>query len=239
MKFAVIRTIKNQSGTGSRRPSFRNFWSTGMSSSSADHGVRFVLNLTGTDHPTRFPAALPGYIHFFTLVAAERPTPDLRTLCLHDADQDPFEYGRRLRPQTGPGDTRRRDLFHDARSRILSSALRPGGGLPADRPHRRGPLRHRQSTHRRPAGAFLGNVARCRTDQGIRARTGQAGRPSDAFSLRDLLSEESIREIYRLFEMRGLSYGNLSARERFRNSADDLLDDRPGGQQGRLGQGRP
>ncbi len=34
------------------------------------------------------------------------------------------------------------------------------------------------------------------------------------FPLREVLSEESIRDIYRLFEMRGLSYGNLSARER-------------------------
>jgi ribulose-5-phosphate 4-epimerase/fuculose-1-phosphate aldolase len=33
------------------------------------------------------------------------------------------------------------------------------------------------------------------------------------FRLRDVLSERSIRHIYKLFEMRSLSYGNLSARE--------------------------
>ncbi|RPI98476.1 MAG: class II aldolase/adducin family protein [Candidatus Aminicenantes bacterium] len=34
------------------------------------------------------------------------------------------------------------------------------------------------------------------------------------FCLRDVLPERSIRHIYKLFEMRSLSYGNLSARER-------------------------
>jgi len=205
MKFAVIKTDLEPTRDRIAEAIVQKFLEHGHEISAPDNGLQFVLNLTGTDHPTRFRRHSQG-IFIFTLVTAERSTPDLRTLAyttlirtlsnmvlcavpdgeiyfttpeagFYHLPFDPEEVYRRIAPIAGA---------HFAIGNRLTTDL---------------PSRFWQTS---PAVEQIKEYGRALDKLGVLPTP---------FPLRNLLSEESFREIYRLFEMRGLSYGNLSARE--------------------------
>lgn len=185
-----------------------------------ENGARFVLNLTGTDSPRSFRRRAQS-VFVFSLVTLDRPPgspADLRSLC----------YATLVRTL----------------SNVLLCAVpkdgRPGGGgepayemyfttPEAGFYHREFDPEHVYERLIPIAGSRFAIANRISEDLPERfwrtspvvERIKAGGSELDAlgvlpapFPLRDVLSERSIRHIYKLFEMRSLSYGNLSARER-------------------------
>jgi len=220
MEFAVIKTNSEPERDSIASAIVDSCLEHGHRLGSPDNGVRFVLNLTDTDSPRSFRRRAQS-VFVFSLVTLDRP-PDtlaeLRSLC----------YTTLVRTL----------------SNILLCAVpkpgRPGnGGRPAYEMYFTTPeagFYHLGFDAERVyeriipiAGSRFAIANRISEDLPERfwqtsptvERLKAGGHELDAlgvlpapFRLQGVLPERSIRHIYKLFEMRSLSYGNLSARER-------------------------
>ena len=94
---------------------------------------------------------------------------------------------------------------------IAGARFAIGNRISADLPRRIG--------RRRPSSKISGAPRRSSDGLGVLPAP---------FPLHELLSEDSIRHIFLIFGMKGLSYGNMSARERIPElGGHDVLDDGP------------
>ena len=217
MKFAVIKTDLEPARDRIAEAIVRKFLEHGHELSAPDNGIQFVLNLTGTDHPNLFRRRAQS-IFIFTLVTAERSPQDLRALCyttlVRTLSNVVMCAVTGNRSSTGADETGCDIYFTTPEAGFYHLPFDPEEVY-----QRIAPI----------AGAHFAIGNRLATDLPSRfwetspvvEQIKEFGRELDKlgvlpapFPLREVLSEESIRDIYRLFEMRGLSYGNLSARER-------------------------
>lgn len=182
----------------------------------AEEGVKFVLNLTDMASPHLFRRRAQSVI-IFSLVTADAPPEDLRSLCFTAlirslsnvvlcavprpeaaADGGPAWEMYFTTPEAG--------FYHlPYDPEIVCDKLLPIAAA-------RFAIDNRISEDLPPAfwetSPVIENLRRAA------GRLGRLGVLPAPFPLRELLSEDIIRQIYSLFEMKGLSYGNMSARER-------------------------
>lgn len=217
MKFAVIKDDVNPVRDGIAGALVQKCLDHGHEVSTPENGVRFVLNLTDSEHPRIFRRRAQN-IFIFSLITAPPSVKDLRSLC----------YTTLVRTL----------------SNVVVCAVPGNGGMPG-KPAGRTEVYFTtpeagfyhldfdpETVYERLipiAGSHfaIGNVfsldlpPRYWEPSAVVDKIRDFGRELDRlgvlpapFPLREVLSEESIQDIYRLFEMKGLSYGNLSARER-------------------------
>ncbi len=188
-----------------------------------EDGIRFVLNLTDTETPFLFRRKAQ-HIFIFTLVTAEHPPQDLRSLCYTTLVRTLSNVVLCAVPQNGsrPEDengsaemyftTPEAGFYHlgfDAEEiyqRIIPIAgahFAIGNRLAIDLPSR-----------------FWKTSPVVEKIKSLAGELDKLGVLPAPFPLRDVLSEESIQQLYSLFEMKGLSYGNMSARERIPELGD-------------------
>jgi ribulose-5-phosphate 4-epimerase/fuculose-1-phosphate aldolase len=187
---------------------------------SPDSGVRFVLNLTDTDSPRSFRRRAQS-VFVFSLVTLDRPSDsltDLRSLCYTTLIRTLSNVLLCAVPKTAePGKegeqayemyftTPEAGFYHlefdpervyERIIPIAGSRFAIANRISEDLPERF--WRTSPVVERIQAGG---------------SELDDLGVLPAPFPLRDVLSERSIRHIYKLFEMRSLGYGNLSARER-------------------------
>jgi ribulose-5-phosphate 4-epimerase/fuculose-1-phosphate aldolase len=217
MKFAVIKNDSDPTRDRIADAIVRKCLEHGHELSAPDDGVQFVLNLTGTDNPNLFRRRAQS-IFIFTLVKADRTPRDLRSLCYTTLVRTLSNVVICAVPGNGfSAGAEEKDCeiyFTTPEAGFYHLAFDPEEVY-----QRIAPI----------AGAHFAIGNRLETNlpprfwetSPIVEQIKEYGRELDKlgvlpapFPLGDVLSEESIRDIYRLFEMRGLSYGNLSARER-------------------------
>ncbi|MBS1226433.1 MAG: Ribulose-5-phosphate 4-epimerase/Fuculose-phosphate aldolase [Candidatus Aminicenantes bacterium] len=220
MKFAVI---KNDSDPGRDRIAAaieRTCLAHGHELGSPEEGVRFVLNLTGPDSPRSFRRRAQS-VFVFSLVTLARPPESpqaLRSLCYATLVRTLSNILLCAVPKHGPaangGGPAYEMYFTTPEAGFYHVAFDP------------------EKVYERIipiAGARFAIANRFSEDLPERfwrtspvvERIKRGGNELDElgvlpapFDLHAVLSESSIRHIYKLFEMRSLSYGNLSARER-------------------------
>jgi len=218
MKFAVIADDADSVRDGIARALVQKCREHGHEISSPDNDVRFVLNLTDTDHPRIFRRRAQN-IFVFSLVTAPAAGRDLRSVCYTTLVRTLSNVVLCIVPANGAasGDagtegceiyftTPEAGFYHlkfDPEAvykrliPIARSRFAIGNVFSIDLPAR----------FWQPSAV----VEQIRTFGQELDRLGVLPAP---FPLGEVLSEESIQDVYRLFEMKGLSYGNLSARER-------------------------
>ncbi len=189
----------------------------GIERAPSEAGVKFVLNLTDTEAPRAFRRRAQSVI-VFSLVVADAPTADLRGLCYRTLVRSLSNVVLCAVPKTpsgsGEGGPAYTMYFTTPESGFYRMDYDPlevfrriapiagarfaiGNRFAADLPPRLWSSSPTVEALKR-YGAELDTLGLLPTP----------------FPLGDFLDERSIRHIYKLFEMRGLSYGNLSARER-------------------------
>jgi len=218
MKFAVIRQDTNPLRDRLAEAVVRTCVGHGHEVSTPENGVQFVLNLTDTSSPSLFRRKAQS-IFVFSLVTAEGPVPDLRALCYATLVRTLSNIVICAVP-SGNGDGKCEVYFTTPEAGFYHLAFDP------------------EEVYRRIipiAGAHfaIGNrfsldlpprywetspvIEKIKVFGGELDRLGVLPAP---FPLREVLSEESIQHIFSLFEMKGLSYGNMSARERIPELGD-------------------
>jgi ribulose-5-phosphate 4-epimerase/fuculose-1-phosphate aldolase len=217
VKFAVIKEDTSPVRDGIARAIVQKCLDHGHELSAAGNGVRFVLNLTDPENPRIFRRRSRN-IFVFSLVEANGTRQDLRSLCYTTLVRSLSNVVVCVQPQNGKADGSEADdlevyfttpeagFYHlpfdpetvyERLMPIAGSRFAIGNALSLDLPERLW----------QPSA-----VVREMSEYGRELdRLGVLPAP---FPLREVLSEQSIQDIYRLFEMKGLSYGNLSARER-------------------------
>ncbi len=220
MKFAVIQNGSVPERDGIASAIVTSCLEHGHALGSPDNGVRFVLNLTDTDSPRSFRRRAQS-VFVFSLVTLDRPPDpgtDLRSLCYTTLVRTLSNVLLCAVPkdgQSGNGGARAYEMYFTT----------PEAGFY----HREFDPEHVYERLIPIAGSRFAIANRISEDlperfwqtSPIVERLKAGGHELDElgvlpapFPLRDVLSEGSIRHIYKLFEMRSLSYGNLSARER-------------------------
>ena len=217
MKFAVIKNGLNPKRDEIAEGIVEACLEHGHELGAADNGVRFVLNLTDTDDPQLFRRRAQS-VFVFSLVAPDRPprTPrELKSLCFTTLIRTLSNVVLCAIPREGAnGDgggyemyftTPEAGFYHlgfdpeEVYRRLIPIAgarFAMGNRFSEDLPER--------------FWSTSPVIERLKRGAAELDRLGVLPAP---FNLRSFLSEETIGDIYRLFEMKGLSHGNLSARE--------------------------
>ncbi|HPW17844.1 MAG TPA: class II aldolase/adducin family protein [Candidatus Aminicenantes bacterium] len=220
MKFAVIKNGSNPERDGIASAIERACLAHGHELCAPENGARFVLNLTDADAPRSFRRRARS-VFVFSLLTLRRP-PDtaqgLRSLCYATLVRTlsnvllcavPKDAG--AADGTGPAyemyfTTPEAGFYHlefDA-ERVYERIIPIAGARFA--------IANRFSEDL-PERLWRTSPVVERIKRGGNELDELGVLPSP-FRLQDVLSDDSIRHIYKLFEMRSLSYGNLSARER-------------------------
>jgi len=214
MKFAIIKNgsdpLRDAIAEAISQACFRH----GHELSTPENGVQFVLNLTGTESP-RFFRRKAQSVFVFSIVTVPDPGSDLRSLCYSTLVRSLSNMVICAVPRNGDTSPRGLDVyFTTPEAGFYGQPYDPEGVyrrfIPIAGAHfaigneffRDLPRRHWEPS---PA------VKKLREYGQELDRLGVLPAP---FPLREVLSEELIQQLYSLFEMKGLSYGNLSTRER-------------------------
>ncbi|HSQ79426.1 MAG TPA: hypothetical protein VLN41_02435, partial [Candidatus Bathyarchaeia archaeon] len=218
MKFAVIKNDSEPERDGIAAAVEQACFAHGHELGSPENGVRFVLNLTGPESPRSFRRRAQS-VFVFSLVTLAHPPgsePELRSLCYallvrtlsnvllcavpkgHPAADGPAYEMYFTTPEAGfyhiPFDP---EGVYERIIPIAGARFAIANRFSEDLPER--------FWETSPV------IERIKTGGNELDELGVLPAP---FDLHKVLSEGSIRHIYKLFEMRSLSYGNLSARER-------------------------
>lgn len=218
MKFSVIKQDSDPLRDRLAEAITRTCLEHGHEVSAPENGVQFVLNLTDTVAPHLFRRKAQS-IFIFSLVTADGQVKDLRSLCYATLVRTLSNIVICAVPSgNGNGDcevyftTPEAGFYHlafdpeEVYKRIIPIAgahFAIGNRFSLDLPSRyweTSPI-----------------IEKIKASGGELDRLGVLPAP---FPLRDVLSEESIQHIFSLFEMKGLSYGNMSARERIPELGD-------------------
>ncbi len=218
MKFSVIKQDSNPLRDRLAEAVTRTRIEHGHEVSSPENGVQFVLNLTDTVAPRLFRRKAQS-IFIFSLITADSQVKDLRSLCYATLVRTLSNIVICAVPSgNGNGDcevyftTPEAGFYHlafdpeEVYKRIIPIAgahFAIGNRFSLDLPSR--------------YWETSSVIEKLKASGGELDRLGVLPAP---FPLRDVLSEESIQHIFSLFEMKGLSYGNMSARERIPELGD-------------------
>jgi ribulose-5-phosphate 4-epimerase/fuculose-1-phosphate aldolase len=216
MKFTVIKNGTNPLRDEIAQAVVATCLQHGHEISSAENGIQFVLNLIDPDSPQFFRRRSQS-VFVFSLITVENPVKDLRSLCYATLVRSLSNMVLCAVPYSGvyPGTeeagceifftTPEAGFYHlpfdpeKVYERIIPIAgahFAIGNDFSPDLP-----LRFWKTS---PVIEELKNYAKELDSFGVLPAP---------FPLREVLSEECIQHLYSLFEMKGLSYGNLSARE--------------------------
>jgi ribulose-5-phosphate 4-epimerase/fuculose-1-phosphate aldolase len=220
MRFAVIKNDLDPERDRIAAAIERACLEHGHELGSPENGVRFVLNLTSPDSPRSFRRRAQSVFVFslVTLAAPPRSSQELRSMCYATLVRTLSNILLCAVPKEGPAADGGRPAYE-----IYFTTPEAGFYHLTFDPER---------VYERIipiAGARFAIANRFSADLPERfwntspavERIKRGGNELDElgvlpapFDLHQVLSETSIRHIYKLFEMRSLSYGNLSARER-------------------------
>lgn len=216
MKFAVTKNGKDPLRDKIAETIIQKCLEHGHEISSPENNIQFVLNLTDTKSPQFFRRRSQS-IFVFSLVTAEKSGKDLHSLCYttlvhtlsnillcavpsngHDPDASNRSYEIYFTtPESGfyhlPFDPE--DVYQQIIP-IAGAHFAMGNKLTTDLPRR-----------------YWKTSPIVEKIKKFGKELDKLGVLPAPFPLREVLSEENIKHIYSLFEMKGLSYGNLSARE--------------------------
>lgn len=219
MKFAVIKNDSSQERDGIAAAIERACLEHGHELGSPENGVKFVLNLTDTNSPRAFRRRAQS-VFVFSLVTLGRPAEsqkDLRSLCYTTLVRTLSNVLLCAVPKSRPDEdgggqpyemyftTPEAGFYHlEFDPERVYERLIPIAGA-------RFAIANRIFEDL-PERFWRTSPVVERIMAGARELDGLGVLPAP-FSFRDVLSEETIRHIYKLFEMRSLSQGNMSARE--------------------------
>jgi len=220
MKFAVIKNDSDPERDRIAAAIERACLAHGHELGSPEEGARFVLNLTGPDSPRSFRRRAQS-VFVFSLVTLARPPESLqalRSLCYATLVRTLSNILLCAVPKAGPAakgsepayemyfTTPEAGFYHLAfdPERVYERIIPIAGArfAIANRFSEDLPERFWQTS------PVVEQIKRGGNE------LDELGVLPAPFDLHAVLSERSIRHIYKLFEMRSLSYGNLSARER-------------------------
>ena len=217
MKFAVIKNGSDPWRDKMAEAIVQKCLEHGHELGAAEDGIRFVLNLTDTGAPHLFRRKAQN-IFVFTLVTAARPPQDLRSLCYTTLVRTLSNMVLCAVPPNGS-----RAEAGNGRAEMYFTTPEAGFyhlGFDAEAVYQR--IIPIAGAHFAIGNRFFVElpsrfwqtspvVEKIKSLAGELDKLGVLPAP---FPLRQVLSEESIQQLYSLFEMKGLSYGNMSARER-------------------------
>jgi len=216
MKFAVIKNDSDPKRDRLAEALVQKCLDLGHEVGSPEDGIQFVLNLTGVERPFLFRRKSQT-IFIFSLVVVDPPPENLRALCYTTLVRTLSNIVLCAVPRNGAGSasepgppevyftTPECGFYHhpfdpeEVLRRILPIAAARfaiGNRFSADLP-----ARYWETS---PV------VEEIKASAGELDRLGVLPAP---FPLREVLSEETLKQLYALFEIKGLSYGNMSARE--------------------------
>jgi ribulose-5-phosphate 4-epimerase/fuculose-1-phosphate aldolase len=217
MTFAVIKKDVDARRDAIAGAIVGKFLEHGFELSPPEAGVKFVLNLTDTEAPRAFRRAAQSVI-VFSLVVADAPPAELRGLCYRTLVRSLSNVVLCAVPKAPAagedGSPAYEMYFTTPESGFYHMAYDPEGVF-----RRIAPIAGARFAIGNQFSADLPPRLWCTspTVEALKrhgAELDTLGLLPTPFPLHDFLDERSIRHIYKLFEMRGLSYGNLSARER-------------------------
>jgi len=216
MKFALIKNGDHPARDRIADELVRTCLAHGHELGSPENGVKFVLNLTDAASPRVYRRHAQSVI-VFSLITVDAPPEDLRSLCYATLVRSLSNVLLCAvpRPDTAGSDgppayemyftTPEAGFYHlDYGPERVFERMIPIAGA-------RFALQNRIDTDLPQAYWETSPVV-----EDIRRSAGRLdglGVLPAPFPLHELLSEDSIRDIFLLFEMKGLSYGNMSARE--------------------------
>lgn len=216
MKFSVIKHGVNPLRDTIAEEIIQKFIEHGHEKTSPENNIQFVLNLTDVDDPKFFRRRSQS-IFVFSLVAVEKQVENLRSVSFttlvrslsnmvltvvpsngHSSDSPEIDTEIYLTtPETG--------FFHNKFDpEYIYQQIMPVAGSHFA-------MRNILTTDLPPRYWKASPVAKELKKFG--KKLDNLGVLPSPFPLREVLSEEDIKQVYDLFEMKGLSWGNLSARE--------------------------
>ena len=216
MKFSVIRNDTNPLRDKIAEEIIRKCLQHGHQLTYPEDNIKFVLNLTDIEFPQFFRRRSQA-IFVFSLVLVEPPVEDLRSICYTTLVHTLSNMVLGLVPgkeSNSPGTEERYEIY----------CTTPEGGfyhfpfdvdkvyqaiIPIAGAHFAIKNEFYQDL---PSGYWEGSPMVEKLKQYAK-ELDQLGVLPAPFPLREVLSEENIKHLYILFDMKGLSYGNLSARE--------------------------
>ncbi|MEE9289028.1 MAG: class II aldolase/adducin family protein [Bacteroidota bacterium] len=217
MKFAVIRNGSNSKLNDLADGIVRACLAHGHEISSETNGVRFVLNLTNVEAPRAFRRRSQS-IFVVSLVAMDELREDAQSVCYRTLVRSLSNLVLCVVPSTTL-----RPTGTNGRSEIYFTTPEAGFYLlPFDLEAIYQRILPIVSSHFATDNRFTVDLPAqyCGTSP-IVEKIKRYGRELDAlgvlpapFPLRQILSEEDLQHIYRIYGITGASYGNLSARER-------------------------
>jgi ribulose-5-phosphate 4-epimerase/fuculose-1-phosphate aldolase len=216
MKFTVIKNDSSPLRDSVAEALVHTCLRHGHELSSAENGIQFVLNLTDTESPQFFRRKAQS-IFVFSIVAVDNPGGDLRSLCYSTLVRSLSNMVICAVPRNG-----RQPAAAEPKSEVYFTTPEAGFySQPFDPEDVYGRFIPIAGAHFAIGNQFFEDlpprywqpspaVEKLREYGQELDRLGVLPAP---FPLRQVLSEELIQQLYKLFEMKGLSYGNLSTRE--------------------------
>jgi ribulose-5-phosphate 4-epimerase/fuculose-1-phosphate aldolase len=216
MKFAVIRNDTNPLRDKIAEEIINECLQHGHQLTNPEDNIKFVLNLTGIESPQFFRRRSQA-IFVFSLVLAEQPLEDLHSICYTTLVHTLSNMVLCMVPN--------KEFYSpETNGRYEIYCTTPEGGFyhfpfDADKVYQAIiPIAGAHFAIKNeffqdlPTGYWHGSAVVEKLKQYAK-ELDKLGVLPTPFPLREVLSEENIKHLYNLFEMKGLSYGNLSARE--------------------------
>lgn len=210
MKFTVIHNNSHRVGEEIVRALRNTCVAHGHALEPSTNGIQFVLNLTSADAPRAFRRRSQS-VFVFSIIAMDRTTNDLRSVCYTTLIRTLSNLLLCVVPSPDGGcaevyfTTPEAGFYHipfdpeGVYQRILpiaSSHFATNNTMTCDLPHRY----HVSS----PVVEEIKRYGRELENLGVLPTP---------FPLREILSEDALRHLYKIYGITGASYGNLSARE--------------------------
>jgi len=217
MKFALIKNGDNPARDQIAEELVQTCLAHGHELGSPENGVKFVLNLTDTESPRIYRRRAQSVI-VFSLVTANAPPEELRSLCYTTLVRSLSNVVLCAVPRYGSAGNGGGPAYEMYFTTPEAGFYHLGYG--ADQIFERMiPIAGARFAIQNRISADLPQ-AYWETSPVVEDIRRSAGKLDSLgvlplpFPLHELLSEDSIRHIFLIFGMKGLSYGNMSARER-------------------------
>ncbi|MDH5769561.1 MAG: class II aldolase/adducin family protein, partial [Nitrospirota bacterium] len=216
MKFAVIKNDRDQLRDKAAEAIIQRLLCHGHKIVSSDNDIRFVVNLTDIESPQFFRRSSRS-IFVLSIVSSEKPLGNLRSICYTTLVRSLSNIVLCIVPSHNSSpemETNNYEIYFTT----------PEAGfyhIPFDPEKIYNYIIPLAGSHFAIGNQFFTDLPpRFWKGSPVVEKIKEYGQELDRmgvlptpFPLRELLSEENIQHLYTLFEIKGLSYGNLSARE--------------------------